>query len=63
LAGLGIQSQLVRCGDIRLRKAAYGPLSRWEFKTLATGRVIVQQAPRSAMEGVPSLNPFEGRLP
>lgn len=63
LAGLGIQSQLVRCGDIRLRKAAYGPLSRWEFKTLATGRVIVQQAPRGALEGIPRLNPLEGRLP
>jgi len=63
LAGLGIQSQIIRCGDIQLRRAAYGQLSRWEFKTLATGRVIVQHSPRGALEDFPGAKPWEGHLP
>ena len=63
LAGLGIQAQLIRRGDVRLRQAAYGPLSRWEFKTLATGRVIVQSAPRGASEAIPGMNRLERDLP
>jgi hypothetical protein len=63
LAGLGIQSQIIHCGDIKLRRAAYGMLSRWEFKTLATGRVIVQQSPRGALEDFPGAKSWDGNLP
>lgn len=48
LAGLGIQAQVIQRGDVKIRAAAYGPLSRWEFKVLGTGRVIVQRAPTPA---------------
>jgi len=48
LAGLGIQSVIIHRGDLIIRTAAYGPLSRWEFKVLGTGRVIVERAPTLA---------------
>jgi len=48
LADLGIQTRIIHKGDIKIRTAAYGPLSRWEFKVLGTGRVIVSRAPTLA---------------
>lgn len=48
LAGLGIQAQVIHRGDVKILPAAYGPLSRWEFKTLGTGRVIVRRRPTPA---------------
>jgi len=60
LASLGIEAQIIGRGALKLRSGAYGPLSRWEFKTLATGRVIVQHAPRNAGELLPGMQrPWE----
>lgn len=53
LAGLGIQAQVIRKGGLNIRPAAYGPLSRWQFKTLATGRVIVVSVPTTEVSALP----------
>jgi len=37
---------VVRRGELRPVSGSYGELSRWEFKTLGTGRVYVRRAPR-----------------
>ena len=47
LLSLGIPAHILRQGDIQPRLASYGELSRWEFKTLATGRAIARHAPRT----------------
>lgn len=60
LAGLGIQAQVIHKGDLKIRPAAYGPLSRWQFKTLATGRVIVKSVPTPEALTVPGLQPPGG---
>lgn len=49
LADLGIQTQVIRKGEVKIRTAAYGPLSRWEFKVSGTGRVFVARAPTLAV--------------
>ena len=51
LASLGIPAATLRQGDIQLNLAAYGELSRWEFKTLATGRAIASHTPHSRPTG------------
>ncbi|WP_084001174.1 DUF58 domain-containing protein [Anaerolinea thermolimosa] len=48
LANLGVESQIVRRGEIRSMPGVYGELSRWEFMTLGTGRAIARQTPRRA---------------
>jgi uncharacterized protein (DUF58 family) len=48
LSAARITVQQVRCGDIRPQLSAYGRLRRWEFKILASGRVITLQSPRPA---------------
>lgn len=48
LAELGLAYQVVRRGDVKPISGAYGTLSRWEFKTLATGGILVKQSPRRA---------------
>jgi uncharacterized protein (DUF58 family) len=48
LAELGLAHKLVQRGDVRPISGAYGTLSRWEFKTLATGGILVKQSPRRA---------------
>ncbi|MCJ7623035.1 MAG: DUF58 domain-containing protein [Anaerolineaceae bacterium] len=50
LAELGISCSVVRRGDIRPIQASYGALRRWEFKTLSTGRAILQQTPREVAQ-------------
>ena len=57
LAGLGIQAQMIHRGDLKIRPAAYGPLSRWQFKTLATGRVIVESVPTPEILALPGIRP------
>jgi hypothetical protein len=46
LASLGIPAHTLRQGDIQPNLASYGELSRWEFKTLGTGRAIARRTPR-----------------
>lgn len=46
LANLGVESQVVRRGEVRSMPGVYGELSRWEFITLGTGRAIARQTPR-----------------
>ena len=48
LARQGIRCRVVQRGELRPIAGAYGELSRWEFKTLGTGRVFVRHAPRQA---------------
>ena len=48
LARQGVHCSVVRRGELRPIHGAYGELSRWEFKTLGTGRVVVRHAPRPA---------------
>jgi len=44
----GIHASVIRRGELHPLSGAYGQLSRWDFKTLGTGRVFVRHAPRSA---------------
>jgi uncharacterized protein (DUF58 family) len=46
LASQGIPARVLRQGDIRPHSGSYGEVSRWEFKTLGTGRAIARHAPR-----------------
>lgn len=46
LQQLGINHQVVPRGAIQPIVGSYGALSRWEFKTLSTGRVWARQTPR-----------------
>jgi hypothetical protein len=46
LTSLGIESQVIRAGDLKPQAAVYGPLSRWEFTTTGTGKVVVRHSPR-----------------
>jgi len=48
LMGLGLPARVVRRGELRPLMTTYGALRRWEFKTLSTGRVVIQQRPREA---------------
>jgi len=48
LARQGIRCSVVQRGELRPIAGAYGELSRWEFKTLGTGRVFVRHAPRQS---------------
>jgi len=45
----GLSVNVVRREDVQPISGSYGDLRRWEFQTLATGRVIVRQTPREAM--------------
>lgn len=46
LAELNITPKIIRRGDLHPVSGAYGPLRRWEFMALGTGRVLVKQRPR-----------------
>ena len=50
LTSLGIPAATLRQGDIQPNLAAYGELSRWEFKTLATGRAIASHRPTGSQD-------------
>jgi uncharacterized protein (DUF58 family) len=52
LAEQGVAAHIVRRGDLRPAAGAYGELRRWDFKTLATGRVIARQTPRPHGAGI-----------
>jgi len=47
LEGSNIPAHVLRRPEIRPVLGSYARLRRWEFQTLATGRVIVRQTPRS----------------
>ncbi len=47
LRPLGVETQIVRQGELRPPDAARPPEGVWEFKTTATGRVIVVREPRA----------------
>jgi uncharacterized protein (DUF58 family) len=49
-ASLGIGTRIVQRGDIQPHLGSMGVLRRWEFMTLATGRVVVRNRPRNAEE-------------
>ncbi len=48
LAGQGVRASVLRRGELHPVSGSYGELSRWEFKTLGTGRVFVRRAPKEA---------------
>lgn len=48
LARAGIQAQIIQRGQVHPISGSYGALRRWEFKQLATGRVVARQSPRPA---------------
>jgi uncharacterized protein (DUF58 family) len=56
LAELGLAYKVVRRGEVRPISGAYGRLSRWEFKTLATGGIFVKQSPRRTATLTAQLN-------
>ena len=57
LARAGIQAQVIQRGQVRPISGAYGALRRWEFKSLATGRVVARQSPRAASAAETSEEP------
>jgi hypothetical protein len=50
LAELGFSSKIIRKGEVQPLQETYGKLTRWEFKTLGTGRVVIKQSPRYLVE-------------
>ena len=55
MAELGFSCRVIQKGEIQPLNETYGKLTRWEFKTLGTGRVVVKQSPRYNDEvGIPS---------
>lgn len=49
-AALGINTRIVRRGDIQPQLGGMGALRRWEYLTLGTGRIVVRNRPRLAEE-------------
>jgi uncharacterized protein (DUF58 family) len=49
-ASLGITARVVRQGEIKPQPGSYGPIRRWEFISLGTGKVVVRNAPRQSEE-------------
>lgn len=51
----GWSAQAVAAAEIQPQFGAFGPLRRWEFRALGTGRIVAQQTPRgqNEMEGLP----------
>ncbi len=47
LEGSGIPAHVLRREEIQPVLGSYARLRRWEFQTLATGRVVVRETPRS----------------
>lgn len=50
LQQLGWPAQAIAATAIRPLLGAYGPLRRWEFRALGTGRIVAQQTPRGQGE-------------
>ncbi len=46
LAEAGIRAQIIRGEQIKPISGAYGSVRRWEFQSLATGRVVARHTPR-----------------
>ena len=49
-ASMGITARIVHQGDIKAQPGSYGPIRRWEFISLGTGKVVVRNAPRQRDE-------------
>ena len=45
LQARNIPTRIIQREEIQPLQGAYGPLNRWEFVVLGTGRVIVRQMP------------------
>jgi uncharacterized protein (DUF58 family) len=60
LAELGLAYKVVKRGEVRPISGAYGALSRWEFKTLATGGIFFKPSPRRAATLAAQLNALSG---
>ncbi len=41
-----MRTNVVRRGELHPVSGSYGEVSRWEFKTLGTGRVYIRRAPK-----------------
>lgn len=48
LRSLGVPTHVLRSEAIQPIVGSYGPLRRWAFRTLGTGRVVARQTPREA---------------
>jgi len=48
LSERSVPTEILRRSEIQPVLGAYAPLRHWEFRTLATGRVIPRRAPRRA---------------
>lgn len=46
----GWTAQAVAAAEIQPQLGAFGPLRRWEFRALGTGRIVAQQTPREQQE-------------
>ncbi len=46
LTSQGMRTSVVRQGELHPVSGSYGELSRWEFKTLGTGRIFIRRAPK-----------------
>lgn len=46
----GWTAQAIAAAEVQPLLGAYGPLRRWEFRALGTGRIVTQQTPRSGAE-------------
>ena len=46
----GWSAQAVAAAEIQPQLGAFGPLRRWEFRALGTGRIVAQQTPRRQQE-------------
>jgi uncharacterized protein (DUF58 family) len=53
LRNQGIPTHVLHGQEIQPVLGAYGRVHRWSFRTLSTGRVVLQQTPRSAGPGMP----------
>ncbi len=53
-ASLGITARIIHRGEIQAQPGAYGPIRRWEFISLGTGKVVVRNAPRQSEELIQS---------
>lgn len=63
LASSGITSRVIQRGQIKPLSGSYGELGRWEFKNLATGRVVARHRPHVAMGEVGTTRIGKWNLP
>jgi len=46
LAGAGVHGQVIERGQVKPNRESYGEARRWDFQSLATGRVVARHTPR-----------------